>query len=518
MGTHIKHNSVHFFFWFITARLLLAAEPEIHLERIRADIGFLSSSELQGRVALEPGADIAAKFIAAEFAKAGLKPFAGSGYLQGFSLIFTTLDSTQSRLRLVQDGRVEVFEPESGFQGGFKEDVHLTAGMVFAGYGITAPEYGYDDYATIDARGKVVVIIDREPQEGDPASAFLGTGLTWHAAPRIKRMNAQAHGAVAVLSLPSMASTAAAYQPNPLRGSARTLYDEEIKIPMLTFPASAADRLLPIRKDLQLQIDQTLKPASRGLPGSIEIRLTHSSRHVGKTYNVIGLLSGSDPVLRAEAVIVDAHYDHLPSQGEYSYPGANDNCSGTAALLELARAFAASGEPSKRSILFVAFGAEENGLLGAYHYVKEPVVALSRTGAVVNLDMIARDEEHVPQTEGRLQIPPDSSNFLNLIGSVYSPDLLATAERANQGIGLQLDLKFDRDSTQSALWRCDHFPFLVEGVPALWLFGGWHPGYHEPTDTPEKLNLSKLEKVARLAYRMVSDLANTANPPAFRAK
>ncbi len=518
MDTRMKRKCAHILYLFFAVRLLVAAEPGINVGRMRADIGFLSSPELQGRVALEPGADIAAKFIAAEFAKAGLKPAAGSGYRQGFNLIFTMLDKTRSMLRVVRDGRVEAFEPDSDFQGGFKEDLRLAAGMVFAGYGITAPEYGYDDYAAIDARGKAVVLIDREPQEGDPASVFLGTGLTWHAAPRIKRLNAQAHGAVAVLFLPSIASTAAAYPRNPLRGSARTLYDEEITIPMLAFPAAAADRLLPDRKGLQQQIDRTLKPASHALPGSVEIRLVHSARKAGETCNVIGMLAGSDPTLKAEAVLVDAHYDHLPSQGGYSYPGANDNCSGTAALLELARAFGEAGGAPKRTVLFVAFGAEENGLLGAYHYVSKPVVPLSRTRAVINMDMIARNEEHVPQSEGRLQIPADTRNSLNVIGGVYSPDLLAAAERANQGIGLQFDLKFDRDSTQSALWRCDHFPFLVEGVPALWLFGGWHPGYHEPADTLEKLNFAKLEEVTRLAYRLVSDLANTADPPAFRAR
>ena len=497
---------------------LLAAEPEIQPERMRADIEFLSSPELQGRVALETGADITARFIAAEFAKAGLKPFSASGYLQGFELTFTALDNAQSRLRVVRDGRTDLFEPGSDFQGGFKEDILLKAGMVFAGYGITAPEYGYDDYSSIDARGKTVVLIDREPQENDPASIFLGTGLTWHAAARIKRINAQAHGAVAVLSLPSMASTAAVSPRNPVRGSARTLYDEGIRIPMLTLLSDAADRLLPDWKELQKHIDEKLKPVSRQLPGSIEVRLTNSSRKIGKTCNVIGLLAGSDPTLKAEAVLVDAHYDHLPSQDDHYYPGANDNGSGTAALLELARAFAANGVAPKRSILFVAFGAEENGLLGAYHYVKHPVVPLSLTRAVVNLDMIARNEEHVPQTEGRLKIPPDTSNSLNLVGGEYSPQLLDAVVRANQGIDLQLDMKFDHDSTQNVLWRCDHFPFLVEGVPALWLFGGFHPGYHEPSDTIEKLNLVKLAKVTQLAYRLVLDLANTPNPPAFRAK
>ncbi len=145
MDIGMKVHRLHILFLLSATGLLLAGEPEIHPTRMRADIEFLSSPELQGRVALEPGADITARFIAAEFAKAGLKPFSSSGYLQGFNLTFTTLDIRRSSLRVARQGRLEVFEPGSGFQGGFKEDVRIAAGMVFAGYGITAPEYGYDD-------------------------------------------------------------------------------------------------------------------------------------------------------------------------------------------------------------------------------------------------------------------------------------------------------------------------------------------------------------------------------------
>jgi hypothetical protein len=502
----------------LIASASFAAGPNIRIDRIRADVAFLSSAELRGRVALEPGGDLTARFIAAEFAKAGLKPFDGKGYLQEFELVSTVLDSEQSAVTLVREGQRESLLSGSGFQGAFKNDVSISGAAVFAGYGITAPEHGYDDYLGLDVKGKVVVIFDREPQEGDAKSVFLGTGLTVHAAARVKRLNAQAHGAVAVLVLPSEKSTSASSPPNPLRSSARLLYDELIVIPQLTLTQAGADKVMPDRIRVQDEIDRTVRPQSKALPFAVDIRLSHKSRTAGKTYNVIGMLEGSDPKLRREAIVLDAHYDHLPNRDERVYPGANDNASGTAALLELARVFAASGKRPKRSLVFIGFGAEENSLLGAYVFVSRPAVPMADTKAVINMDMIGRDEAHVPQTEGRLNVKTDTRNVLNLVGTPYSPDLASALERVNRTVGLELDSKPDRDSSQNTLWRCDHFPFLLVKVPAVWLFGGWHPGYHEPSDTIEKLNFDKIEKVTRLAYLVALDLANTPKPPRFGVK
>ena len=132
--------------------------------------------------------------------------------------------------------------------------------------------------------------------------------------------------------------------------------------------------------------------------------------------------------------------------------------------------------------------------------------------------MIGRDEAHIPQSEGVLEIPTDTSNEINLVGAYYSADLLAVVERENQKIGLTLDTKFDRDHILNALFRCDHLPFLVAGVPAVWLFGGFHPGYHEPSDTVDKLNFLKMDKVIRLTYRVAADVANATAGPRFGAQ
>lgn len=503
----------------IAAALLLAAsDPQVRLERVKADIEFLASAELNGRASLEPGGTLAARYVAAQFRQAGLRPFDGRGYLSEVPLSSAVLDSADSRLVLDRGGVQEIFQPGRDFQGGFKEDVESAAGLAFAGYGITAPEYGYDDYAGLDVRGKVVLVLSREPFESAAGGRFRGPGLTPHSALRVKRLNAQAHGAAAVLLIPAQQPATAARPASSTRGYASTLYDEDIRIPMLSLTAEAASRIVPLAGQWRERIESSGQPCSTSLPGSLALRLKTKDRMSGVTYNVIGLIEGSDPALKREAIVLGAHYDHLPNRAGFIYPGANDNASGVAAILEVARLLREQDARPRRTLVFVSFAAEENGLLGAYHYAAHPVLPLDATRAVVSLDMVARDEAHVPATEGLIGIPADASSLLNVSGAAWSPGLAAAITRAAGRSGLNIDDKYDRDPTQGVLWRSDHFPFLVRGVPAVWLFAGFHPGYHEATETPEKLNYSKLEKVIRLTRALALDLAGAERPPAFLAR
>ena len=496
---------------------------------MRADLTFLCTPELQGRTSLERGADIAASYVAAEFAKAGLAPINGSQYFQAFPLIEPATNTASASLVLVHNGQRETFRYGAAFRGGFRDDVSIAAPAAFAGYGITAPEYAYDDYAGLDARGKIVIVFAHEPQEGDPKSIFRGTGLTRYATPRVKAINAQAHGAVALLVAPEPKSTheppaappsdGQARRTGVIRGFAPGQSDEAISIPSFTVSEATAEKLLGRAPGgLQQAIDASLKPASMVLAETtLEIHTVNNQRRRAMSRNVIGLLEGSDPALARETILITSHYDHLPNRGESYYPGANDNASGTVAVIELARAFAASPQKPKRSVLFVSFGSEEEGLLGSYYYTMHPARPLETTRAVINLDMIARDEAQVPATERYIKLPADTSNEINLVGGSYSPDLVAVIRRANEHTGLALSDKYDHDSSQNVLFRCDHFPFLLKDVPAVWLFAGFHPGYHEPSDTVDRLNFTKLEKVARLAWGTVWELDRSA-PPKFAAR
>jgi len=525
---------------FCTTGWLLCqpAHLQVQLSRLRADLVFLTSDVLAGRVSLSPQADIAARYIAADFQKSGLAPANRDSYLQSFPLIAYRSDPKTRMLILSRKGADKTFQPGTDFTGAFSTKVDLHGSVVFAGYGITAPEYGYDDYAGLDAAGRIVLIFDHEPQEDDPRSIWNGTGHTLHAGRWTKVTNARRHGAIGLL----IASEPVRRHPGllePARGTGGRgtggrgtgssslrasappqSLDDPGQIPAFSVSAAVLAELLATSghtaAELQESIDAKLQPRSQALPDTaVEMRLANEEQRPGVSLNAVGLLEGSDPALKSETVLLTAHYDHLGVQGGRLYAGANDNASGTVAVMELARLFAHASPRPKRSLLFVVFGSEEQLMLGSFYYTAHPLRPLAGTRAVLNLDMIGRDEAHIPQSEGALDIPADTSNELNLVGAYYSADLQSLIERENRKIGLKLDTKFDRDHILNALFRCDHLPFLEAGIPAIWLFGGFHPGYHEPSDTVEKLNFTKMEKVIRLAYGTALEIANAPSGPRF---
>ncbi len=230
------------------------------------------------------------------------------------------------------------------------------------------------------------------------------------------------------------------------------------------------------------------------------------------------MVEGSDPQLKNETILFSAHHDHdgLAVTGAI-YHGADDNGSGTVGVVALAHAFAANPVKPKRSLVFAVFAAEERGLLGAYYYAAHPLRPLSTTRAQINFDMIGRDEKDSAQTHGLIDIASDTSNELNIVGTRYSPDYRAEVERANERVGLHLNYKWDRDTVLNVLFRSDQYPMLLHDIPAMWWFTGFHPDYHQVTDTVEKIDFPKMEKILKLAYVSGFDFADAATPPKFLA-
>lgn len=495
---------------------------QVSRDRLRADLEVLASAPLQGRASLTPGAAAAAKHLAAELAKAGLRPVEGDSYLQPFDLRPLRLDRDRTAVVVRHAGEDTRFSPIAVAFPDPTAAVALTLDVVFAGYGITAPEFGYDDYAGVDVRGKAVLVFDHEPREDDPGSPFHGRGFTLHANVWTKTRTAQQHGAAALLVVtePVNAHRTAPRPPARANAPAQALVQGELRIPRVTIPPEAAAALLKgtgrTPADLQRGIDGSMRPASQPLPDvGVRIEAVNAGGPTQTSWNVAGLLPGSDPRLRDETILVTSHYDHLGVQNGARYPGANDNGSGTVAMLEVARLLA--GTRPARSILFVSFGSEEQLMLGSYHYVARPLRPLATTRAVINLDMIGRSEEHTAESTGAYEITAGRSDQLNLVGAVYSPDLADLLRReAGRDAGLTLSDKFDGDSSMRTLFRCDHLPFLQKGIPAVWLFGGFHPGYHEPADTVDRIDFDKMTRTVRLTVDAVRALASTAAPPRFR--
>ena len=510
---------------------LAAGFNAIREKNLRAVLTFLASDALEGRMSLQRGSEVAINFIAAEFAKAGLKPLAGDSYLQPVELIEYRADQRAMSVKLVRGGNEQRYESPKDFIGSFPLETTVSAPVVFAGYGVTAPEFGYDDYAKIDAKGKIVLVFDHEPQENDPKSIFNGLGNTRHANSRLKVLNAQRRGAVGVLLVsepnrkhPSNQERLARI-PRTARTSAplQALAESETKIPLLTVSDALAAKLLePTSKkpgELQSAIDASLQSQSQPLADTtVEMRIVNSEHRRATSYNVIGLIEGGDAQLRDETIIFSGHYDHDGARDGQIFHGADDNGSGTVGVIELARAFAANPSKPKRSLLFAVFAAEERGLLGSYYYAAHPLQPLDKTRAVINFDMIGRNETPSAQTEGLIEIAADTSNELNLIGTINSPDYRAVVERENTRVGLKLNYKWDGDAALNVFQRSDQFPFALRDIPAMWWFTGFHPDYHQTTDTVDRINFVKMEKILKLAYLSGWAFADGASGPRFVSK
>ena len=530
----------------------------IEQDDLRSKLTYLSSDKLAGRMSLQPGDDAAILWIAGQFAKAGIDPAVTEpsglqGYLQKFELIEYRPDRAASTITLTRAGKDTVWHAPQAF-GTYKHPVDITAPVVFAGYGITAPELGYDDYRGLNTKGKIVFVFDHEPQEDDPRSIFNGTGNTRYSTTRVKLMNAQAHGAVAlvVVAEPNRKHPTNAERAARIGGSlARTtpiplqaLAEDTVSIPAVQIDDAVAKELFATSgttgSALQTGLDSDLRARGMALPDTtLTLHLRNASEHTGTTTNVAGILRGSDPTLKAETIIISAHHDHdgsapcavgqggVDDKGQPTpagpnctqiWLGADDNGSGTVGVIELAKAFAANPGRPRRSILFVVFASEERGLLGSYWMAAHPLRPLSTTRAMINFDMIGRDEKPSPQTDGLIDVPPATDNRLNLIGAPYSPEYDRIVRHENELIHLVIDDRFDHEHVLNVLFRSDQFPFLLHNVPALWWFTGFHPDYHHITDTVEKIDFPKMQKILQLAYLVGWRFAQDPKPPVFVMK
>src|SRR5215831_8478521 len=374
-----------------------AVDPNRYLE----DVKFLASPQLRGRATGSPELEKAAHFIAAQFHSAGLKPIDGKSYFQAFSVTTNAKLGTANRFEYSIDGKTTELKFQEAFiPFNFSSRARLAGEVVFAGYGITAPEYGYDDYAGIDVNGKIVLLLRHEPQEFDEKSVFQGKVYTQHAQFASKATNAKNHGAIGVILINDRAAHRGDADELEKFGAAGGPGDAGI--PYVQIKADVAERwFAAAAKDLdniQQEIDKDLRPRPFAFSATLHIHANLDVERAVKTvHNVAGYLPGETD----EYVVIGAHYDHLglgeqysmaPSQIGTIHPGADDNASGTAGVIELARWY--STQPKqKRGILFLTFAGEELGLLGSSYYADHPKFPLDHAVAMLNMDMIGRPRE-----------------------------------------------------------------------------------------------------------------------------
>jgi Peptidase family M28/PDZ domain/PA domain len=498
VGTLTLAVLVAFSAW--TFEIPSTADPRV--ERLRDHVRYLASEELTGRGVETPGIKLARDYIAREFAKYGLSPGGDNGsYLQGLD-VATGVTVKQPAL-MVFGKQPALRLNEQWVPLGLSGSGKVEGDVVFAGYGITAKDYGYDDYAGIDAKGKIVLVLRYEPPPKDDKSPFQkAPRYSNHATLRAKANNARDHGAVGMILVDLNHS---GDDKKELLSTLSSLWRAGNSLVAAQIRRGVVEKSLEGRgislKSLKEKIDREGKPASQPLPAvqaALEVNLDEVRQ---RTENVIGVLPGSDPTLRDESIVIGAHYDHVGfghygtrdshTSGQIHY-GADDNASGTAVLLQLAERLSRAQLKPARTIIFVAFSGEELGLHGSRQYVNSPTVALSSTKAMVNLDMV-----------GRLR-----DNRLTVFGTRSAKELSGIVLEEAQKLGLQV-------IESDGIGRSDHMSFYNKKIPALHFFTGSHADYHRPSDTWEKLNIEGMARVTELLRGITEKIANRREPLSF---
>jgi Zn-dependent M28 family amino/carboxypeptidase len=493
---------------------------------LKADLYFLASDDLAGRNASSLEDHIATDYIAAEFMRLGLKPVGDDGtYFQKMQIITGDLDHEYTTLTAKVGGVDSSYTLNKDFWWTHQSlrPTKVCGPVAFAGYGIDAPEFAYNDFSGIDLKGKIAIVFSREPQANDPGSKFMGRFDTYHAFEREKIEELRKQGVAGLLivrdRVPRGTKSIPASSQRASGGPSYALGGEMWDIPVFTIRREVADQLLaPSGKTtdaLQAEIDRTAHPDSFEVPNSfacLSKAFTNLQTHEGR--NVAGILEGSDPKLKEQTIIVSAHHDHMGVSNGHIYHGADDDGSGLVGVMEIAKALAQGNIHPKRSVLFLAFDGEERVFLGSYYYVTHPIVPLNQTVANLNMDMIGRNEN-----DPNWPLPLDGNvNMVNVLGTPYNPALRQILDRENRQEGLKLDYKMDREDPDSLWARGDQFWFTTLHIPQVEFQTGLHPDYHTANDTWNRINYPKLTKIIRLVFLSVADLANSDRMIPFTAQ
>jgi hypothetical protein len=486
-------------------------------ERMKNDVTFLAADEREGRAPGTKGIEAAAEYIANVFKSARLKPALGAqGYFQPFKIGGSPMLQERQELEFTGPGGRNLVEK-------LKQDFNpLTIGssaslsgvpIVFAGYGITARDdahkLNYDDYASVDVKGKAVLVIRHEPQQDNDASPFAGKQTTRFAYFEHKATNAFQHGAAAVLLVNDLASLQG--EADRLLGYTAAGRDVLSNLPIVMLKRAAADKLLaeagePSLSDLEKQIDSDLKPRSHPIKGWSVSAKVGIDRPAIETKNVVGVLEGSGP-LAEETVVLGGHYDHLGRGGMTSgslaffssdiHNGADDNASGTSMVMELARRIAARPDPPARRVVFMAFSGEERGLLGSQYYVEHPLFPLKSTVMMINCDMV-----------GRL----DAKNDLQIVGTGTTAGIDALIDGLGKSSGLTIKKVA---GLSDGFGGSDHQSFYGKEVPVLFAFTGVHRDYHRPTDDSNLINYAGMARIADYLELITLEIVERPERPAF---
>ncbi len=473
------------------------ADPKLYLNEVKK----LAAPDMEGRGAGTKGLAKASKYLEHRYKSLGLQPAGTNGYLQPFTVTTgAKLKSDNSFVEQIGDKKQALVLNQDFVPASFSSSSSFTGPVVFVGYGATADEFQYDDYAGVDVKDKIVLVLRYEPEIFGEKSGHQG--LTQHSQLITKAINARNHGAKAVVLL------------NGKLGDGEE--DLLMRFGSVSGPTDAGILLLQVKNavagswfqaagkslaDIQQQINHLGKPASFAFPDTLQlsVKVDIEATHA-RVNNVLAYLPGKT----AEYIIIGAHYDHLgrgdsnslaPSQIGQIHPGADDNASGTAGVLELARLFAPMKGKLDRGILFASFSGEELGLLGSSEWVKEPTLPLDKCVAMLNMDMI-----------GRIK---DNKVYIGGVGT--GSTFKSILEQAQKGSKSNFKIEYSAGGYSAS----DHTSFVADKIPVLFFFSGLHSDYHKPSDTWDKINAPSAAQLLDMISDVTLQLASAPEPPKF---
>ena len=453
---------------------------EINKEDLIQNVRILTSSEFDGRLPGSEGYNKAAQFVADKFSKLGLKPAGDEKYFQYFNVEYNKIESPAIFKSIVDGDTVNGEIGKDFVLRGFTGSNKFTLPVVFCGYGLSRPDLNYDDYAGINVKNKIVIVFKQNPKWKNNDKDW-GTNY-----PREKSLVAKKKGAKGILfiSLPNDE------KPQPLIGSVmHGEGDQPTDFPQLHISLDAANKLLSRTgfsiSDVQTKIDEKKKPLSMNLATKAQVEVNAIYEKNARTMNVVAMIEGSDPKLKNEFVVIGAHLDHVGSQAGLLFPGANDNASGSAGVLEIADAFVKGGIQPKRSVVFVLFASEEQGLNGSKHFVESWKNGYDKIIAMINLDCIGYGDS--------IQVGNGKS----------APKLW---EIANQIDETSFNSMVDRTWSGGG---ADATPFFEKDIPCLYFVTtNSYDHLHLPSDKVETLNPILFEKVVKLAHLTALEIVN----------
>ncbi len=501
-----------------TANVITASDLESH-------VFFLSSTLLKGRKNGEPGLEIAAQYLASQAKLAGLKPANGNSYFQAYSLISKSIDPEKTSIKIISGKQDSVVIKKPVFQlvPTGPSDFKFEGDVVFAGYGLKIDKYKYNDFENIKTEGKILLVMTRAPSSPD-GKKFLFEGTPWNSFSSLQvklstLLYTRAKAILFVLDPKSGFSSLDEQYPDYAAQMGTTMSMKSEKKQSFDFPGmpkimfidrSVADELLrgtgKNLEDLQNNIDSDLRSNSF-LIENITLAINEVSMTTEVTLNNIsGYVEGSDPILKNELLVFSGHYDHIGGSGDLVNPGADDDASGCAALLSMAKAFASMEKKPLRSVLFLWVSGEEIGLYGSKSYVNNPLFPLEKTVADLNMDMIGRVKEAADSTS---ETPMTGQNQVFVITDNQSKELVDIANQIDKKSVLDFDYSLSgRDHPLQLFARSDHYNFVVKDIPVLFFSTGLHSDYHTPKDVIGKLDFQKMELITRTMYEIGLTVAN----------